>query len=349
MKNLPDLILTLGFWSVVLYLFRPSIIGQHDWRDKRVLGLRLLALFLAVSLSFQVDFLASKFDAWIGIPNLSWLLGYVPAIFAGYATAIALSAMANRSLPRWIGIATAITLVGFGLLFLGLRAGPELPHDQFPKTTTLLVFRELLYAYMFLAGACALVVLLDWQMKEKLPTGRLRGLLALISCSSGMLFLVLRGTASLVDFFLPGWSLEQSAFGTTGLLISLSIATMILCFVPLSWLQLPARGLIFLDQILTLRELRALRARLVAVTGAVLWSQPSSRESLRNPPYALYCTLIDILDRRMLLLASVRDKKENITEAHVKLAALLEVVPDTKDWAELLGYIRGVARQAERI
>ncbi len=82
-----------------------------------------------------------------------------------------------------------------------------------------------------------------------------------------------------------------------------------------------------------------LRRELAKLTSPLPWAPATWEEYLLQPSYALYCTLIDILDRRSLLLARTQARSIG-SIAPKKLNWLFAPLPDTGDWVDLLQYFR---------
>jgi hypothetical protein len=113
---------------------------------------------------------------------------------------------------------------------------------------------------------------------------------------------------------------------------------------PRAWLQTIARIWIYVDQRLALFELERLRTQLVRVTSPLPWSRPTLIDVWSQPSYALYCTLIDILDRRSLLLGALQTGtvRRSLTPA---VEYLLQDLPETSNWVEVLQHIRGITKR----
>ncbi len=164
-----DALLALCFWVVTFYLFRPSALREQAWSDRRSFAPRLLALCLAVSLSFQVDPLAAAFDSLVGLRNLSWLLAYLNAVAAAYAGVLTLVVMGQRKMPQSVNILTVATLLALMVFFTALmRSGEEL-HNHFPTSASALGFREILYVSLALQLIFAIRIQWGLLEREELP------------------------------------------------------------------------------------------------------------------------------------------------------------------------------------
>lgn len=340
-----DAALAALFWLLTFYLFRPSALRKERWSDRRAFGPRLLVLALAVSLSFQIDPLAAEFDALVGINNLSWLLAYGNAAVAAYAGLIAMVAMGKRPFPRWLNVVTLAILAAFLLLVPILASNPEEMHSRLPQSSALLIYRELLYVFLSVMTIFGMSIHREWLENEEFVTGKFRGGVLLAALSSGLAFFVLRGIASLFVYFNPDTPFYKPLLFTSNILVAAAICGLALAFGPRAIFQTPIRWVSYLQQLWALRDLEQLRNQLVAITGELPWPPPSRRDRWFNPPYALYCTLIDILDRLNLLRARMVRNDPKITPLHRRIAAAFDELPNTGDWVELVQHLRQVGRE----
>lgn len=340
-----DALFTLSFWALTCYLWRPSEIRKGGWKDHRVLGTRLFALCLAISFLFQVDPLGADFDAVMGVHNLSWVFGYVSSVIAIYAGMVALANIRRINLPPLLPFATICVVACFGLLLLGLVTSPEELHDDFPTSLAALLFREALYSYLLIVSFFGFKMFRDLMTNEKLATGQLRGFVMMFAFVVAFVFCTLRWVVSLVAFFSPDLILSVPLLRGSNLILVLCIMSLIVGLAPAAWLRFPVRLLVYTEQQRTLYDLEYCRGRLVALTGKLPWIQPSYADRWFNPPFVMYCSLIDILDRRMLLKALLEDETFQATDMHYRVASLLEHMPDTDDWVELVKHVRQVAHE----
>ncbi len=242
-----------------------------------------------------------------------------------------------------------VTLVAFGtvvllvLAFRPLAGVPEIPHSASMDTTAQLVFRVILYFFFGFMATEGLRVFQQFLRREELPTGRLRIGLLIGSLYFALSFTLLRTLNGLALI----WNVAAPVAGITWAVANVSIAVCILgfalSFAPLRWFRALARVAIYLEQQATLRDLDKLRRQLVRYTAPLPWAQPKRRERWSQPSYAIYCILIDILDRRSLLLADpfAGDAPVGLP---AELNLLLAELPETNDWIALMQYVRQIAR-----
>lgn len=137
----------------------------------------------------------------------------------------------------------------------------------------------------------------------------------------------------------------ELALKGSDLVLVFSMVTIVLGIAPLAWLRLPIKITNYVEQRRALRDLERVRHSLVTVTDHVPWAQPAYSDRWFNLPFVLYCACIDILDRRMLLQGQLKDGVDANNPEQARIAKLLEHLPDTPDWIELVQYLRGVARE----
>lgn len=340
-----DALFPILFWALVLYLFRPAKWRAEDLRDRRVFGTRVFALGMAISLTIQAHPIGAYFDAVLGLNNISWFFGYLNAVVAVFAGTSALVIARSRVFPNWLTATTMGTLVIFVLLVPALISTPEEYHSELPRSLPLLLLRETLYAYIFVVSLFCVRMFREWIAEEKHPTGQLRGSILLFAFCSIVVFAVVRGAAALIVYLIPHWEWYQVALKASDGMLVLCMLAVALGVAPVSWLRTPVQLLGYIEQHRSLRDLERIHRALVRVTGKVPWAQPSPAERWFNLPFVLYCACIDILDRRILLQAQLADERTTITREHTRIAGLLNELPDTPDWVELVQYLRRVARQ----
>lgn len=341
-----DVLFPILFWALAIYVCRPSMLEQEDWRDRRVLGTRVFVIGMAISLTIQAHPLGAIFDAAIGLNNISWFLGYSNAVVAVYAGASAIFIVRSKFLPKWLSVASVAALGVFVLIMPWLIATPEEFHNELPHSAPLLLLRGTLYAYVFLVAFACMRMFREWIKEETHPTGYLRGTILLFGFSAVLAFSLLRASSALVAFLVPAWEWNKFTLQASDLLLVTSIVAIFFGIAPVSWLRLPIRIANYIEQHRALRDLERLRHTLVAATGNVPWAQPAYADRWFNLPFVLYCACIDILDRRMLLQAQLNDGKTSSHE-HERVAKLLEDLPDTPDWIELVQHLRRVAQNVK--
>lgn len=338
-----DQLLALPFWAITFYLLRPSVLRQVEWRKPEGILARLFTSNAALSLTLQADPVARRFDQAIGIRNLSWLLAYLLGVTTTYFGFSAWTYLRENHLPRRATALAMGTIVLLVLAFLPLTASPEIPHSGSFDTPAQVFFRVILYLFMGLMANEGLRVFKQFLQQEELPTGRLRIGLLIASLYFALGFALVRmsdGIALLLNWRSP---LTELAWALGDLLIAICILGFALAFAPLRWFRVLARFFMYIEQQRTRRDLEKLRLQLVRLTAPPPWPQPLWRERWFEPSYAIYCVLIDILDRRSFLLA---DRQNTNGQAAVPTALdlLLADLPETDDWIELLQHMRMIAR-----
>jgi hypothetical protein len=169
-----DILMALAFWALCHSLLRGERSCRGVLQDPHVIGARMFALCMALSLSFQIDPFAGMLDRALGINNLSWLIGYMLAVCAVYAGIFSVMAVGARTPPRWLTVLTVAVIAGFLVLAPQLVQTSEELHDALPKSLPTLLLRELLYFYLLFISALGFANFALWQRHEKLPSGKLR-------------------------------------------------------------------------------------------------------------------------------------------------------------------------------
>ena len=338
-----DQLLALPFWAITFYLVRPSVLRQAEWRKPAGFLARLFTSNAALSLTLQIDPVARRFDQAIGIRNLSWLLAYILGVTTTYCGFSAWTYLRENHLPRRAAALAMGTIILLILAFLPLAANPEIPHSASFNTPAQIFFRVILYLFMGLMANEGLGVFKQFLRQEELPTGRLRIGLLIGSLYFALGFALVRtldGIALLLNWTSP---LTKLAWALGDSLIAVCILGFALAFAPLRWLGVLARFFMYLEQQRTRRDLEKLRLQLVRLTAPPPWPQPKWRERWFQPSYAIYCILIDILDRRSFLLADLQNANGRAA-LPAALDSLLADLPETDDWIGLLQHVRQIAR-----
>ncbi len=338
-----DQLLALPFWAITFYLLRPSILRQVEWRKPEGLLARLFTSTAALSLTLQIDPVARRFDQAIGVHNLSWLLAYLLGVTTTYCGFSAWTYLRENHLPRRATALAAGTGVLLVLAFLPLATVPEIPHSGSFDTPAQVFFRVILYLFMGLMANEGLRVFKQFLEQEELPTGRLRiGLLigSLYFALGFALVRMLDGIALLLNWTSP---LTGPTWALGDFLLAVCILGFALAFAPLRWFRVLARFFMYIEQQRTRRDLEKLRLQLVRLTAPPPWPQPKWRDRWFQPSYAIYCILIDILDRRSFLLADLQNATGQAA-VPAGLDPLLADLPETDDWIGLLQHVRQLAR-----
>ncbi|MBM3130609.1 MAG: hypothetical protein FJ009_18515 [Chloroflexi bacterium] len=338
-----DQLLALPFWAITFYLFRPRALRQGSWRKPTGVLARLFTLTAALSLTLQSDPVALWLGHATGIRNLSWLLAYILGVVTTYCGFSAWTYLRENHLPRRAAVLAAIAIVLLVIAFPPLADLPEISHSAAVNSSEEVAFRIVLYLFMGLMSIEGLRVFKQFARQEELPTGKLRiGLLiGSLYCALGFaLTRLFNGIALLRDWTSP---LTAAAWALGSLLIALCVLGFALAFAPLRWFRIPARLFMYIEQQQTRRDLERLCRQLVDLTAPLPWPQPRSRERWFQPSYAIYCVLVDILDRRSFLLAE-RQEREARGAVPPGLAPLLADLPETDDWVVLLQHVRQIAR-----
>ncbi len=250
----------------------------------------------------------------------------------------------RNCLSSWrLATITGIMIGLYLFLFPFVAREPEQLHDSFANTWTALLFREVSYIWLVLMVGEGLGMVRRYVQREELLSGHLRFGLLSLAFRCLLAFAAVRILLSFIVYFNPNWPLSHVTLLGSHLMLATCVLFFALAHAPLGWLRTAARLKIYVDQQLALRDLEALRQQLVPLTRPLPWALPTWRESWSQPSYALYCNLIEILDRRSLLLEQVEAGAVHKPMSPA-VQNLLGELPNTSDWVELLQHVREIAK-----
>lgn len=287
-------------WAVTVW--KVPAVWRNRARDERVLRVWAFALFFALGLTFEVDAVYFAVDAFAGVNNLAWLAIYVCVALGFYFFATTCFITMKVPPPRWLRPYLLVTLGLFAVIFpIGVAGGPEWPAHDIPRGLFDLAFMETLYIF---AGVLCLMPALSFirfiQSEEILPT-RIRTGMTLLAVTLVFILLVVKVVVVLTGFLDPASplvpflaTLSKALLGAAGLIWGLTFASQRF------YLAL-ARPFTFLQNVLTLRDLRRLQARLNRLCPPVAPDPAGWWGRLRNLDFHIYRTVIGILDGRKTL------------------------------------------------
>lgn len=332
-----SLVPALAMWCITVYLFWPRT-RQRPWNQSEGLLIRLFAVNFALGLTVQVAPIAEALDRVVGVNNLSWFVAYALCIIGVYFGLVLWLRTCKVSTRRGtlISIGTLLLLV---LLFPALAAERETNHGTLFVTPIVLAYSTTVYLWVALTAQEVIRAMRLLLSREELPTGQMRIAISMFAVNCGRAFALVRSLVLIVIFFYPNWSLASQASALSYMLLALLGIGFALALMPLRFLSPAVRVWLYLEQQRTLYQMERLRRELAKLTSPLPWTPATWKEHLLQPSYALYCALIDILDRRSLLLART-PARSTISSGPKKLNWLFAPLPDTEDWVELLQYFR---------
>lgn len=326
------LIPAMVFWGITLYLFRPSVMRRVEWPESYIA--RLFTFCLAVGLTVMTEPLAQLLD-YATINNLSWLLGYALSALGSYFGLYAWAIVHKLSMRRGTLILLT-TLLVLTLLFPALAMDREIPHDGSIGSRTHLVFCTTMYLFLAFMSLEVLPMLRRLLKDEHSATGQLRLMSGILGVECGLVFALIRSLLMIGTFVDPAWGMANIVKQITTTLMALcaiglvGAATPYRFLLPLAWVRS------YLQQQRALYRLQKLRRTLGRLTSPLPWPGPSWHEQIFQPSYALYCCVIDILDRRSILVQTRADYRETIV---TDVIWLFEPLPET-DWLGTLDHFR---------
>ncbi len=331
---MPTFLLIL-FIATILYLFLP----QHILSRSGSRATWLIRGFVFFNgLAFWVGS-----DVWLSsILNPVWQLA-LRFFFLETCYVLALGALYTIKKWQMPRIVVAATIGFYGVWFVACLALLQTSLPTFANTDASLRYTAPDYILLRVAAALSTLILLGeltrvlyriWQGDQFLA-GRLRFCFFTIGAALAFvnrLFVIAH----------IGSVISAGNWGDLMLAIEKNLnfaATLFFVFgcLPPGIMKRLARIVLYLDQQLAILELAILRAALFHLTAPLPWPLPDWRTRLDQPAYVLYSSMIDVLDR-LLLLESMPPSKtlelDGIEGIHDSLA------PD-----ELLERLRHMARR----
>ncbi|MDL1894641.1 hypothetical protein FBQ82_00060 [Anaerolineae bacterium CFX7] len=258
-----------------------------------------------------------------------------------YVLAIAaLHTIKRRRMPR---IVIAAIIGFYSLWLISVLVLVQTPLPSFANTDATLQYTQPIFLVLRVAAAASTLFLLAeltrclyriWQ-DDRFLAGRLRFCFFTIGAALAFVnrFFVFAHIGAVIGA--SEWSVfllaieKNSNFAAT--------LFFVLGCLPPGIMKRLARVVLYFDQQLAILELAMLRAALFDLTAPLPWPLPNWRTRLDQPAYVLYSSMIDILDRLMLLEslpAAATLRLDGVEVIHTPLA------PD-----ELLERLRQMARR----
>jgi hypothetical protein len=266
----------------------------------------LFALLLGIGLTFRLVPLRAAFDAWVGVPNLGWLLSFLAESTAVYVAACGCRAIPRLPIPRWVHVYMALTLLVFvGIYVTNIAAGVERLEYTTASTPFELVFMCTKYVCLAIMTFFIGTAFLRLCRRERNKLTRVR--LGLLSGSAlmGVLYGLARTTFVLLAYFHPACTILGSLRvvekgSQVALALMWPLATMLsnkthLFLKPYEQLQKRA----------TLKDLQTVQTELSHLGLLSTWDERSIPRR-RDLDLQLYQALISVVDGKRLLLAQLR-------------------------------------------
>lgn len=287
---------------VALYKFK-AVWRDGQWNTTSVVfDFWMFSICVAVSMSFLIEEVYLRFDLWVGMPNLGWLIAYVAMAFAFYFIACGCYVVYNQLRPSIMPLTLAITLFMLILLYgVGIATIPEKPDHLIPKTFVEMLFMQTMYLYI--AGFCLIPgsTFLTLYRNERVIPARLRLGIALLTTSMGSVASTLKIVVTFWVYLSPTTPVLPVAASIIGSVIGLGGLLWPLVFLPNGAYVFLSRPFVFLNKLKALRELRALQSHLNTFCSSVITDRSNWIEYLRNPDFHLYRAVIGILDAKNTL------------------------------------------------
>ena len=356
-----DIVITTAAWAVVVYK-APAL--AH--RDRRVWATWIFMLGFAVSLTLKLPPVSLALNGWVGVNNLSWLLCYGAVILALFANAYGCCALRDRPVPKWLLPGLGAVLAVLGWLFAAhIAPSPEYPDRALPRSIYDAVFMNLTYLYCALCLALIHRTFAHLVCIEQNAVTRCRWRLIWLAALAGAGFCWARISFVLLVYSVPN---------LPGVMHIARLGDGLLAFSCLMWplfglshqvYALLAPPLRYIDNLLALRDLLIIRARLHRWLPTVIKPVPTWRHCLTDPEFYLYETVIAIFDGQKTLSDCFKGVSLWGTMTHPDnpwdvqawqgawallqaLKTALAQVPDERDYLALVTAWREVGRALRR-
>ncbi len=340
-------VLAYILWGLNLYLWRPSVLRKMQWPPQAAFWIRLAVLSAAFCQTLRVDEWAVTFDGTLGVHNLARFLKYLFVLPLAVCALVGISQIRGSRLPRYFAWLSLFTLALLVALFVPFAHEPEQLDGEVALTPAAFASLEAIYLYLFFVG---LRIFRDYdadRRRDTAPIGRARGILLGIAFACVIAYVFVRIFVVLIFFLEPSWIPTIRMFDPSGLFAASAILTLGISHLPITLMRRIVLIWGYVQQERMLMNLRHLRQEMVGISKPLPWRQPSWLECLRNPSHALYCTLIDILDRRTLVLANIAagDAPHRIPPA---ARMVLTSLPANQDWVEMAQSLDHMVRTESR-
>lgn len=258
----------------------------------------------ALGMTFEVEAIYLAFDAWVGVPNLSWLIAWIGITTSTYFITCVFYKVRKTLIPLWLHISLSVCLLIYLMMFLlGISHSSEWPSHVVPRNAFDFVFMETIFVFGALNFLVIAVNEAHIYLNEKALVGRIRWGIAIIISIGAAIFFVLRIILTLWSYLYPESSAIVGIY-TMALMVQIFSGSLIsLPFLPTHLLLYFARPLIAVDKLWGLKKLEVVQASLDSFFPPVVPQQMSWWEVIKNINFYEYRTLISILDSKTMLSA----------------------------------------------
>jgi hypothetical protein len=373
LQTIVDYGATFLAWTVTV--FRLGAVLRERGRNQRMLKAWLFTLFFSLFGTFEIDALYVRFDRLVGVNNPSWLLSSLFLVLSIYF----LCALCCSRRPRWMRDYLIVTASLLVVVFpFGPGGEPESADQFIPSNVPGLLFVALSYVFAIVVmGLVPVRAFFQAHRDETELVIRLRTSAILMAVILGVAFFVVKLAICCLGFFVPALPVAplRRAASLASVPVLVACCLWPLGFVPHRFYATLARLLGFLQKVLVLRELSAVKARLDRLCPPVLPGRVTWSDQLRYMDLFVYRSVIGILDGRKMLaarlappggeaggpsgntavhlrdtqgsLGSVRWSRRDVEEA-ARLHEALQGIPESLAFEQLVDACRDAARRLRK-
>lgn len=295
--------------AVLFLILAIIILSRVQLRKRVIVAMWLFILLHGIAMIFEVHAIYLRFNHWVGVGNLSWLIAWICLATQLYMCPVAYADAFNKRIPVWSTIWYFGNILAFVLLFVSsIRFAPERYIHIFPYSLSEALFMGLLFGFgttITIYGTY--IAYQEFYREEKTPTGKLRGAISVTVSIMAVLFFSTRTLLTIVGFFIPETPL------TNGMYIA-SMVFMVLTGMLLVFSQFP-RPIVsvvllvgsHLSKIIIYHRLSRIQSLIRQYVPSVVppergyWYQPGTWQRI---DFFIYQSLIDILDGKQILVAN---------------------------------------------
>jgi hypothetical protein len=347
--SISDVLIALAAWTIAITKFHNVWSGGLWTKSRIALYSWLFAVFFAIAMTFQIDVLYRPFDS-ITLTNLSWLFSYAAgatAIFFGVAIAVDLYAKPSSKARElfWMRSALFTTLAILTVAYLFIVRNPERLDHDIPNNLAELVYMGTLFTYgIGFAVVLARAMLHNYLFESVTPT-RIRTLIILIASFASFAYLFLKDIIAIFGYFWPSFDWPPVVLASK-LMMGLTALTWAITFLPQKVFLSLAKLVKFLDDWVAFRDLKSIMKQIHRYSRTQNKNDFPYRQFVKNPDYFLYCSLIDILDSKVVLKDLLNSQSKPVVEEMRREAIachlLLQEICDDGDFWEVVKAYRAM-------
>ena len=292
--------------AAIVSLLVATYIGRHVWlgwkqaHDRKrlavVIDSLLFTMFLTVYFIFRVEDIAYWIDAQLPWNNVSRFLAYVCVSWATYFLNRVVGGTANVLVPARQRLYPWAVTVVLCLFFIFDIAGGPSAEGNLPTRISDLIFRVLLYVYVFSLLLGSLPTYLRILREERAFITRLRLLLTILSLSAALSLAGVKCVASVTAYLVPNSPLLSPLDIVSSILKILIVFPFALTYLPKRSFLLLGKPYFYVQSLLILRDLKIIEKRVHLYCTPVSPEVPAFWQLMADVDYYIHRSLVHILD-----------------------------------------------------